>query len=101
MPVPDGEPDLVPFIASDHADLTLQCNTCHMYTAPHEDAGTGGIPPEVDAITGHSWTINTEACAECHESAEAAEALIAATQGAVQVRLDPIASAQGPIEDWE
>ncbi|MCP4250991.1 MAG: hypothetical protein GY778_28470, partial [bacterium] len=95
MPVPDGI-DLVPFTASDHAGLELQCGTCHMYTAPHEDG-----PPEVDAITGHSWHINYEACVTCHDTAAAALALTEGIQGAVQARLDAIAAALGPIETWE
>ncbi|MCP4248541.1 MAG: hypothetical protein GY778_15945, partial [bacterium] len=96
MPVPDGEPDLVPFTASDHAGLALQCNTCHMYTAEHEDG-----PPEVDAITGHSWHVDYEACVACHDSAAAAEALTTGIQGAVQARLAAITAALGDPATWE
>ncbi len=96
MPVPVGMPDLVPFTESDHAGLDLQCVTCHMYTAPHSDG-----PPEVDAITGHSWHINYEACVSCHESAEAAEALAEGVQAGVQARVDGIAAALGDPATWE
>ena len=42
-----GGIDLATPTASEHSCLALQCNTCHMYTAEHEEG-----PPEVDAITG-------------------------------------------------
>ncbi len=96
MPVPVGEPDLVTPVLSDHAGLQLQCNTCHMYTAEHEDG-----PPEADAITGHSWHINHEACIDCHGSAEAAQALQEAVQNTVHARLDAIVAALGDPAVWE
>ncbi len=43
MPVPQGYPDLVPFTASDHADLTLQCVTCHMYAEEHGESEEGAV----------------------------------------------------------
>ncbi len=100
MPVPDGI-DLVAFAESDHVGLELQCNTCHMYTAPHQDAGSNGIPPEVDAITGHSWHVDFEACASCHGSAATAQSLSEALQAQVQARLDAIAAALGDPANWE
>jgi hypothetical protein len=48
-----------------------QCVGCHMQTAVHQ-AG----PPEVAAITGHKFEMDSyEACAECHGSAANAQAL--------------------------
>ncbi len=96
MPVPDATPDIVASVASDHAGLELQCNTCHMYTAPHADG-----PPEVDAIVGHSWAINYNACAACHDSAEAAEALADGIHAAVHARVDGIKAALGDPATWE
>ncbi len=98
MPMPVGEEGtpLAPNTVSDHAGLSLQCVTCHMYTAPHEDG-----PPEVDAITGHSWSINYEACAGCHDSAAGAEALTLGIQGMVHARLDALKAALGDVSLWE
>ena len=96
MPVPDGTPDLVPYVESDHIGLEQQCNTCHMYTAGHEDG-----PPEVVAITGHSWHVNHEACVGCHDSIEDVEGLQAALQSLVEVRLNAIKSALGDPSVWE
>jgi predicted CXXCH cytochrome family protein len=95
MPVPDGV-NLVPFLQSDHFGLELQCNTCHMYTDEYQQG-----PPEVPAITGHTWAINFEACAPCHESAEAAEILVESLQTMVQARLDGITAALGDPSTWE
>ncbi|UCF32499.1 MAG: SMP-30/gluconolactonase/LRE family protein [Phycisphaerales bacterium] len=94
MPVPDGI-DLVPFSTSTHASTLQQCNTCHMYTAPHQ---TG--PPEVDAITGHTWEVNFLGCVDCHE-AQDAEDLSLALQAEVQFRLDAITAALGDPATWE
>ncbi len=98
MPMPVGEEatPLAPNTVSDHAGLALQCNTCHMYKAAHQDG-----PPEVDAITGHSWHVNYEACAGCHGSAAAAQALTTAIQGTVHARLDAIKAAMGDPSLWE
>ncbi|UCE60586.1 MAG: hypothetical protein JSU63_02315 [Phycisphaerales bacterium] len=98
MPMPEGEEatPLAPNTPSGHAGLALQCNTCHMHTAAHEDG-----PPEVEAITGHSWHVDYEACAGCHGSAAAAEALTDAVQGATLARLDAIMAAMGDPADWE
>jgi predicted CXXCH cytochrome family protein len=94
MPVPDGV-NLVPFNSSEHFWLELQCNTCHMYQADYQEG-----PPEVPAITGHTWAINYEACDGCHGAGQgqiAAENLMAE----VQARLDAITAALGDPATWE
>ncbi len=98
MPMPVGEENdpLVPPITSDHAGVAKQCATCHMYTAEQEDG-----PPEVDAITGHSWDVNFEACAVCHDSAADAEGLAGALHGEVQSRISVIKAALGDVATWE
>jgi len=48
-----------------------QCVTCHMQTAEHQDG-----PPEIAAVTGHKFTMDSyEACAKCHGTAANAETL--------------------------
>ena len=48
-----------------------QCVDCHMQTAAHQNG-----PPEVAAVTGHTFVMNSyEVCAKCHGSAANAEDL--------------------------
>ena len=102
MPVPDGELPLVPAFLSDHAGLELQCNTCHMHNTPHIDADPNDPnQPEIPANTGHSWAVNYEACAACHDSAELGEALATAIQNSTHARLDGIMAALGDPSVWE
>ncbi|MGD2108402.1 MAG: multiheme c-type cytochrome, partial [Phycisphaerae bacterium] len=98
LPMPEGEENdpLVPPITSDHAVVVDQCTQCHMYTAPHEDG-----PPEVEAITGHTWHINYEACVDCHDTALDAESLALALQGEITARISTIEAALGDPSVWE
>ncbi len=94
MPVPDGV-NLVPFNYSEHFWLGAQCATCHMYKADYQEG-----PPEVAAITGHTWAVNYAACDGCHGPGQgqiAAEELMAE----VQARLDGITAALGDPATWE
>ncbi|MBI5864472.1 MAG: hypothetical protein HZB38_08190 [Planctomycetes bacterium] len=97
MAVPASDPvDLVPFLPSVHMTLNEQCNTCHMHKTDYL-AG----PPEVPASTGHSWAVNYEACAPCHNSAAEGEALAESVRVHVQARLDVITAALGDPATWE
>jgi hypothetical protein len=62
------------FLENDSGRLYLatnQCVTCHMQTKDFKHG-----PPEVAAVTGHSFRANTfESCAECHGSGANAEGL--------------------------
>ncbi|MCP4249490.1 MAG: hypothetical protein GY778_20810 [bacterium] len=100
MPMPVGEEatPLVPNVATTHSDAALQCGTCHMYKAPHENG-----PPEVDAITGHLFSVSTQNCNTapgCHSSVVAAEAALAAVQGLVQTDLDALKVRLGDVAMW-
>jgi hypothetical protein len=66
---------------------SAQCVTCHMYTAPHEDG-----PPEVAAITGHTWHINELACEVCHDpnGGFAVAIVLPALQSEIQAGIDDI-----------
>jgi hypothetical protein len=66
-----------------------------MYTAPHEDG-----PPEVDAITGHTWEVNPLACDPCHTEQQA-ENLVIALASEVEVRIERIEMALGDPATWE
>ncbi|HUU83463.1 MAG TPA: multiheme c-type cytochrome [Phycisphaerae bacterium] len=99
MPVPDGV-DVVPFQSTGHALAFQQCDTCHMHMTPFQDAGTGGVPPEAPAYTGHGWHPDYEGCTDCHTAASA-EALATDLQAEVQGRLDGILAALGDPSVWE
>jgi predicted CXXCH cytochrome family protein len=49
------------FTHGTHANAGLQCSDCHMATAAHTDS-TGGL-----FATGHTFTVGSEACINCHK----------------------------------
>lgn len=64
IPLPANKPD--PIVASRvsvHLNTREQCSTCHVFRKPIQE----GIAP---AVSGHSFEVNFEACAECHGTAE-------------------------------
>ncbi|MCA9243329.1 MAG: ammonia-forming cytochrome c nitrite reductase subunit c552 [Phycisphaerales bacterium] len=68
LPVPDDQPDpIVTPRVSVHLNTSEQCSSCHVVRAPLVE----GVAP---AVSGHTFEVNFEGCAECHGSAEAAEA---------------------------
>jgi predicted CXXCH cytochrome family protein len=49
------------FTHGTHANAGLQCSDCHMAAAAHTDS-TGGL-----FATGHTFTVGSEACINCHK----------------------------------
>lgn len=75
-----------PNLPSTHSKLEKQCVTCHMQTSAHQDG-----PPEVAAVTGHLFEVQTyDACARCHGSAANGQALAGFAKEAIQYRIQQI-----------
>jgi predicted CXXCH cytochrome family protein len=93
MPMPGDvqDPDFPnigdPIYSTIHNTANAQCVNCHMYTAPFEEG-----PPEVEAITGHTWHMNTLACAGCHTPGSGFDVAIRlpALQAEIQAGIDDI-----------
>ncbi|MFQ5806143.1 MAG: multiheme c-type cytochrome [Phycisphaerae bacterium] len=97
MATPESDPDpLVPSRLSVHSFAPKQCSTCHMYSK-------GFVSEEEPAITGHTFEVNTAACAAtgCHPSAGAAGAAKDTVQSEIQFLLDDIADRLGDESTWE
>ncbi|MBN1341553.1 MAG: hypothetical protein JXQ73_02680 [Phycisphaerae bacterium] len=98
MPMPTGQENapLVPNKASDHADVAVQCSTCHMYCENEEGAST----PETG---GHTYKAIMKGCGgtDCHESSLEAQAITITLQDTVQASLDDIAARLGDPKTWE
>jgi hypothetical protein len=62
MPAPEGEEPLVRNTSSVHAGVSEQCASCHMFRRDFESE-------QAPAISGHSFAIDFEACAGCHNPA--------------------------------
>jgi len=94
MPTPEGEEPLVENTTSFHAGVAHQCSSCHMFRRDFESE-------EAPTISGHSFSIDFEACAACHGSAAGAETTFEEFETEVQGRLDAIAAALGEESTWQ
>ncbi len=66
------------FAHSTHANSGLECSNCHMYTAPTDAPAIGGLVP-----TGHTFTVGSEACINCHQdTVHTRDTIVALTGGA-------------------
>lgn len=90
MPVPANTPPIVAPRASVHLNVAEQCSTCHVFRKPIVE----GIAP---AVSGHTFEVNFESCAECHGSKEAAEAKIAGLEAEIDYRVDLLLDA---LDEW-
>ncbi len=91
LPVPNSKPDpIVPTRASVHLNVAEQCSTCHVFRKPIEE----GIAP---AVSGHTFEVNFEACAECHGSKEAAENKVAILEAELTWRAELVKEV---MEEW-
>jgi hypothetical protein len=83
----------VPNFPATHSRLELQCVACHMQTANHQNG-----PPEVAAITGHSFQVNSfQVCAGCHQSASNAQNLVDVVQ---QIVAEEIQTIKAGLDLW-
>ena len=57
-----------PNFPATHSRLEQQCVACHMQTAGHQNG-----PPEVAAVSGHTFEVNYERCGGCHGGATSAD----------------------------
>jgi predicted CXXCH cytochrome family protein len=65
------------FAHSTHANSGLECSNCHMYTAPTDAPPIGGLIP-----TGHTFTVGSEACINCHQdTVHTRDTIVALTGG--------------------
>jgi len=72
---------------------TNQCVTCHMQTGEYQHG-----PPEVPAVTGHSFGVTSyAACADCHAGADNAEGLEELVHGLIA---DEIQEVKGLLNRW-
>lgn len=68
MPVPDGDPPLVPSEVSVHSFTTEQCASCHMYRQDFQSE-------ESPTVSGHTFEPNTKSCTTaCHTQIHPSEA---------------------------
>ena len=86
LPSPDAKPAaIVPFRVSVHLNAAEQCSTCHVFRSEATETAP--------AVSGHSFEVNFEACAECHGSAEVGEAKLEGLKAELTQRLDDIEAA--------
>lgn len=90
LPSPNSQPDpIVPFRASVHLNAAEQCSTCHVYRAAPTD-----VSP---AVSGHTFEVNFDSCAECHGTREIGEAKLAALKAELDLRNAQILKV---LEEW-
>lgn len=66
--------------------VTNQCVTCHMQTGEYQQG-----PPEVAAVTGHSFAVTSYgACGDCHGSGANAEGLVDLVHGFVANQIQQV-----------
>ncbi len=66
--------------------VTNQCVTCHMQTGKYQQG-----PPEVAAVTGHSFAVTSYgACGDCHGSGANAEGLVDLVHGFVANQIQQV-----------
>ncbi len=91
MPLPDSDPTpIIPPRPSVHLNTAEQCSTCHVFRADIIE----GIAP---AVSGHTFEVNFDSCAECHGNAEAAEAKLAGLEAEVDFRAELVLEA---LDAW-
>ena len=85
------------FAHSTHANSGLECSNCHMYTAPTDAPAIGGLVP-----TGHTFTVGSEACINCHQdTVHTRDTIVALTGGAVAPEAKTPAELEAEIIDLE
>lgn len=90
LPVPDSHPEpIVAVRASVHLNTAEQCSTCHVFRKSATD-----VSP---TVSGHTFEVNFDACAECHGSRDAGEAKLAALKIEVDQRADLLEEA---LKNW-
>lgn len=90
LPVPDSDPTpIVPVRASVHLNASEQCSTCHVYRAPATELNP--------TVSGHTFAVNLDACAECHGTREIGEAKLAALRIELEGRAEEVHVA---LEAW-
>ncbi|MCG3136766.1 MAG: hypothetical protein HJJLKODD_00602 [Phycisphaerae bacterium] len=94
MATPDDSEPLVENTASVHAGVPSQCTTCHMYRKDFESE-------EAPTISGHLFSVNTEACVMCHGTPEAAQALLDDLSAEVDAALLDIETRLGDPLTWQ
>ncbi len=73
--------------------VTNQCVTCHMQTKDYQHG-----PPEVAAVTGHSFKVGLyEACADCHGNGANAEGLVKLFH---EIVANQIQQVKGMLNTW-
>jgi predicted CXXCH cytochrome family protein len=83
------------FAHSTHANSGLECSNCHMYTAPTDAPPIGGLVP-----TGHTFTVGSEACINCHQdTVHTRDTIIALTGGAAPPQGKTPAELEAEITD--
>jgi hypothetical protein len=84
------------FLEDDGGNLYLttnQCVTCHMQKEEYQHG-----PPEVAAVTGHKFEVDTfGACAGCHGSCANAEGLMGLVRGFVSGHIQQV---KGMLDTW-
>lgn len=84
MPLPASDQNpIVPVRSSVHLNTPEQCSTCHVVRKPFEE----GIAP---AVSGHTFELNVEGCAECHGTAEIAQARLEALEIEIEWRAEQV-----------
>src|SRR6185436_14045094 len=90
LPVPDAHPEpIVAVRASVHLNTAEQCSTCHVFRSPATDVNP--------VVSGHTFEVNFNACAECHGSRDAGEAKLSALKIEIDQRAGLLKDA---LNDW-
>ncbi|MGE0481967.1 MAG: ammonia-forming cytochrome c nitrite reductase subunit c552 [Phycisphaerae bacterium] len=90
LPVPDSQPTpIVAARSSVHLNTPEQCSTCHVFRTP----ATGLAP----TVSGHTFEVNFDACADCHGSRAAGEAKLAGLKAELDFRVELLEEA---LDEW-
>lgn len=85
MAIPDGTTSLVTNRQHAHTFTARSCATCHMYREEAADPSE-----ETPNISGHTFEMNLNGCADCHPASQNIEGRLASLQASTQARLDAI-----------
>ncbi len=90
LPVPDSRPEPIVIPRSSvHLNTAEQCSTCHVYREPRTE-----LSP---AISGHTFAVNYESCAECHGTAEIGLAKLENLEIEIDLRAELVEDA---LHEW-
>ena len=89
-------PEMETFLASKHAQMGLNCASCHMATETAEDGSTYHSHYLVSPLQSETLM---ETCAACHGSADAAKSLVEATQKRVTAREAEVGNRLSGLKD--